>query len=159
MARYYLGVDWGDTQHAVWVCDEAGAEVVQMEVEQTPEGMGKFGHWLHACMAKGIELWSCIEKPEGRIVDFLLDHGVVVYPINPKSADRARDRFRMSRSKSDLFDAYVLAHFVRTDHPHLRALRPNSAIGSSIVSTSPTRASGRILAASRTGISRPRSVA
>lgn len=127
MARYYLGVDWGDTQHAIWVCDEAGAKVVQMEVEQTPAGMGKFGHWLHACKAAGIELWSGIEKPEGRIVDFLLDHGVVVYPINPKSVDRARDRFRMSRSKSDLFDAYVLAHFVRTDHPHLHALRPNSA--------------------------------
>ena len=126
MARYYLGVDWGDTQHAVWVCDEAGAKVVQMEVEQTPEGMSKFGHWLHECTAEGIELWAGIEKPEGRIVDFLLDHGVAVYPINPKSADRARDRFRMSRSKSDMFDAYVLAHFVRTDHPHLRALKPNS---------------------------------
>lgn len=126
MARYYLGVDWGDTLHTVWVCDEAGAKVAQMEVEQTPEGMSAFGHWLHERTAEGIELWAGIEKPEGRIVDFLLDHGVVVYPINPKSADRARDRFRMSRSKSDRFDAYVLGEFVRTDHPHLRALKPNS---------------------------------
>ena len=69
---------------------------------------------------------GAIEKPEGRIVDFLLDDGVVVYPINPKAVDRARDRFRMSGSKSDLFDAYVLAEFLRTDHGHLRALQPNS---------------------------------
>ena len=26
---------------------------------------------------------AALEKPEGRIVDFLLDHGVVVYPVNP----------------------------------------------------------------------------
>ena len=51
---------------------------------------------------------------------------MVVYPVNPKALDRARDRFRMSRSKSDAFDAYVLAEFVRTDHAHLRALQPDS---------------------------------
>jgi transposase len=56
-----------------------------------------------------------------------LDHGVVVYPVNPKALDRARDRFRMSQSKSDSFDAYVLAEFLRTDHAHLHALEPNTA--------------------------------
>jgi len=50
----------------------------------------------------------------------------VVYPVNPKALDRARDRFRMSQSKSDSFDAYVLAEFLRTDHVHLRALQPDS---------------------------------
>jgi transposase len=35
----------------------------------------------------------------------------------------------MSQSKSDGFDAYVLAEFLRTDHAHLRALQPNSAEG------------------------------
>jgi len=32
----------------------------------------------------------------------------------------------MSQSKSDAFDAYVLADFLRTDHGHLRALTPSS---------------------------------
>jgi hypothetical protein len=59
-------------------------------------------------------------------VDFLLDHGVIVYPINPKALDRARDRFRMSGAKSDPFDARGLASFLRTDHGHLRPLAPNS---------------------------------
>ena len=91
--------------------------------------MSELGRWLHERRADGIELWAAIEKPEGRIVDFLLDDGVVVYPINPKAVDRARDRFRMSGSKSDLFDAYVLSEFLRTDHGHLRALQPNSGHG------------------------------
>ena len=124
--RYYLGVDWADEFHQVWVSDAEGNKVVEMKVEQSPKGLGEFGRWLDESRAKGIELWAAIEKPQGRIVDFLLDHGVVVYPVNPKALDRVRDRFRMSQSKSDSFDAYVLAEFVRTDHAHLRALEPDS---------------------------------
>jgi hypothetical protein len=50
----------------------------------------------------------------------------VVYPVNPKALDRARDRFRQSGAKSDPFDARVLADFLRTEHAHLRALQPSS---------------------------------
>jgi len=126
MTRYYIGVDWADTEHAVWVEDEAGAPVATLTVPHTAEGLSEFGRWLYECQAQGIECWAAIERPEGRVVDFLLDHGVVVYPVNPKALDRARDRFRMSGTKSDPFDARVLAAFLRTDHPHLRPLRPSS---------------------------------
>src|SRR5215475_1029965 len=125
--RYYLGVDWAEEFQQVWVSDPDGKKVVEMKVLQQPQAMSEFGAWLHQRKAEEIELWAAIEKPHGRIVDFLLDHGVVVYPVNPKALDRARDRFRMSQSKSDAFDAYVLAEFLRTDHAHLRALEPNSA--------------------------------
>jgi transposase len=124
--RYYLGVDWADEFHQIWVGDGEGQKIAEMKVEQNPKGMGEFGRWFHERRAEQIELWAAIEKPQGRIVDFLLDHGVVVYPVNPKALDRARDRFRMSQSKSDSFDAYVLAEFLRTDHVHLRALEPDS---------------------------------
>ena len=126
MQRYYVGVDWADEFHQVWVSDAEGKKVAEMKVEQSPKGMGEFGRWLHERQAEQIELWAAIEKPQGRIVDFLLDHAVMVYPVNPKALDRARDRFRMSQSKSDSFDAYVLAEFLRTDHVHLRALEPDS---------------------------------
>jgi transposase len=124
--RYYLGVDWAEEFHQVWVSDPDGKKVVEMKVLQQPEAMSEFGTWLHQRKAEGIELWAAIEKPQGRMVDFLLDHAVVLYPVNPKAVDRARDRFRMSQSKSDSFDAHVLAEFVRTDHAHLRALEPDS---------------------------------
>ena len=126
MGRCYLGVDWGDQTHQVCAVDEVGAKVAEMTVEQSAREMSEFGRWLDERRAEGIELWAAIERPEGRIVDFLLDHGVKVYPINPKALDRARDRFRQSRSKSDPFDAWVLAEFLRTDHGHLRVLLPNS---------------------------------
>jgi transposase len=127
MERYYLGVDWGDEYHQVWVSDPQGQKVAEKKILENVEELAELGLWLNASRAQGIELWAAIEKPAGRIVEFLLDHGVVVYPVNPKALDRARERFRMSQSKSDCFDAYVLAEFLRTDHAHLRALEPNSA--------------------------------
>ena len=126
MERYYLGVDWADEFHQVWVSDPEGKKVTEKKVVENVEGLAEFGRFLDESRAKEIELWAAIEKPNGRIVDFLLDHGVVVYAVNPKALDRARDRFRMSQSKSDSFDAYVLAEFLRTDHAHLRALEPSS---------------------------------
>src|SRR5438477_8909374 len=124
--RDYLGVDWADAEHAVWVEDETGMKVISRTVPHTVDGFAEFGRWLDERRAAGRELWAAIETPEGRIVDFLLDHGVVVFAINPKAVDRARDRFRMSGAKSDPFDARVLATFLRTDHGHLAPLRPSS---------------------------------
>jgi Transposase len=124
--RYYLGVDWADQTHAVWVVDESGMKITARAVPHTAEGLGEWGRELDEWRAQGIELWAAIERPDGRVVDLLLDHGVVVYPVNPKALDRARDRFRQSGAKSDPFDARVLADFLRTDHGHLRALQPSS---------------------------------
>jgi transposase len=124
--RYYLGVDWADQTHAVWVVAADGMKVAARTVPHTAEGLSDWGRELDQWRAQGIELWAAIERREGRVVDFLLDHGVVVYPVNPKALDRARDRFRQSGAKDDPFDARVLADFLRTDHLHLQALQPSS---------------------------------
>ena len=124
--RYYLGIDWADKEDAVWVANEAGEKVVSRRITHTVAARSEWARWLREQQGEGIELWAAIERPHGRIVDFLLAHGVVVYAINPKSLDRARDRYRVGASKSDPFDAQVLALFLRSDHLQLRALRPSS---------------------------------
>jgi transposase len=124
--RDYIGVDWADAEHAVWVEDEAATPVWSGRVPQTVDGLQEWGRWLDERRAAGRELWAAIEIPEGRLVEFLLDHGVVVFPVNPKALDRARDRFRVSGAKSDPFDARVLATMLRTEHTHLAPLRPSS---------------------------------
>lgn len=124
--RYYIGVDWADAADAVWVEDEQATKILSRSVAHTVETFTEWGRWLDEQRAAGVELWAAIEKPEGRVVDFLLDHGVVVFAVNPKAVDRARDRFRASGAKSDPFDARVLATFLRTDHHHLSPVRPSS---------------------------------
>src|SRR6266481_8098489 len=94
--RYYVGVDWADQTHAVWVVDESGTKITGRTVPHTAEGLSEWGRELDEWRAQGIERWAAIERPDGRVVDFRLDHGVVVYPVNPKALDRARDRFRQS---------------------------------------------------------------
>ena len=124
--RYYLGVDWADQTHAVWVVAADGTKITARTVLHTAEGLSDWGRELDQWRAQGIELWAAIERREGRMEDFLLDHGGVVYPVNPKALDRARDRFRQSGAKDDPFDARVLAVFLRTDHAHLHVLQPSS---------------------------------
>jgi hypothetical protein len=98
--RYYIGVDWADGADAVWVEDESATKILSRSVAHTIEGFTEWGRWLDEQRAAGVELWAAIEKPDGRVVDFLLEHGVVVFAINPKASDRARDRFRASASKA-----------------------------------------------------------
>lgn len=124
--REYVGVDWGEQAHHVWVEDASGVRVLSQTVAQTAEGFAEFGRWLDERRAQGVELWAGIERPDGRMVEFLLDHGVVVCALNPKMVARAREQFRMSQVKNDALDAHVTAYCVRTRHAELRPLRPSS---------------------------------
>ena len=45
MKRYYLGVDWADELHQVYVGDEEGKKVSEMKVEETG---GAGGVWALA---------------------------------------------------------------------------------------------------------------
>ena len=97
--RDYIGVDWGEATHAVWVEDETGAKVASRTVPHTAEGFADWGRWLDERRGAGRELWAAIERPDGRVVDFLLDHGVVVFPVNPNSP-WCKSRLRSSDRES-----------------------------------------------------------
>jgi transposase len=76
---------------------------------------------------RGVERVA-IERPEGVLVERLLEAGLVVSSIHPNQLKAARPRFRASgaRTKSDSFDAFCLAELARTDHHRFRALTPDS---------------------------------
>src|SRR5262249_2102038 len=56
--RYYLGVDWADQTHAVWVVDESGMKVTARAVSHTAEGLSEWGRELDEWRAQGIALWA-----------------------------------------------------------------------------------------------------
>ena len=66
-----------------------------------------------------------IETTHGLLITALLDAGLAVYPVNPKTVDRQR---KPSGAKTDAIDAYLLAKTGRSDLADLRRLAPDSPV-------------------------------
>jgi transposase len=64
-----------------------------------------------------------IEKPDGPVVETLLDCGIHVYSINPKQVDRFRDRHSVAGAKDDVRDAFVMADALLTDQILFRRVK------------------------------------
>jgi transposase len=122
--RRCAGIDWAKDYHALCVVDEEGRVLWE----------GRFAHderGLSGLCAKLVQTGVCrtaIERPEGVLVERLLDAGLAVIPVHPNQLKASRSRFRASgqRAKSDPFDAFCLAELARTDSHRFRALVPDS---------------------------------
>jgi transposase len=67
-----------------------------------------------------------IERPDGLLVERLLDAGLRVLALHPNQVAATRARFRVSGGKSDRFDAFVICELARTDSHRFRVLEPDS---------------------------------
>ncbi|WP_230872236.1 IS110 family transposase, partial [Mycobacterium canetti] len=68
-----------------------------------------------------------IERPDGPVVDTLLEAGLTVVVISPNQLKNLRGRYGSAGNKDDRFDAFVLADTLRTDRSRLRPLLPDTA--------------------------------
>jgi transposase len=119
------GIDWAKDEHALGVLEEAtGGVLSERRFAHEERGIEKLGRSL---VEMGVQRVA-IERPEGILVERLLDAGLTVLAIHPNQLKASRPRFRASghRSKSDAFDAFCLAELARTDHHRFRALTPDS---------------------------------
>lgn len=119
----YVGIDWATQVHAVAVIDEDGAVWRRFDVEHSTKGMAHLGLQLEE--AGGPErVRIAIESGAALLVDQLLEAGYRICILNPKQADRFRDRFVVCGAKDDRRDAEALAEAVRTDGARLPWLEP-----------------------------------
>jgi transposase len=123
--KYFVGLDWGSTQHAACVIDAHGILVARFLVEHSAEGLQRFLTQL-ARLAPPQALAIAIERPDGLVVDTLLHAGHPVVPVHPNALKACRPRYRAAGAKSDPDDAYILADVLRTDGHRLRPLHPAS---------------------------------
>jgi transposase len=122
---WYAGIDWADDHHDVVVIDEQGQRQASCRVAHTPEGLAQLTAFLQGIMAsapEGQEVACLIETTHGLLITALLDAGLAVYPVNPKTVDRRR---KPSGAKTDAIDAYLLAKAGRADLADLRRLAPD----------------------------------
>ncbi len=116
------GIDWASEKHEVLIEDPAGEELLAGTFAHDEDGVSALCGAL-ACF--DVELVA-IERPDGLLVDRLLEAGVRVLALHPNQVKAARDRFRASGGKSDQFDRFVLCELARTDNHRFRVLEPDS---------------------------------
>ena len=117
---HYGGFDWAKHQHQLAVVDHAGAVRLELRFDNTAEGWALLREKLAPFPALGV----AIETSCGPDVERLLDMGLAVFPLNPKAAERYRDRKRPAGAKDDPLDAWCFADALRTDGHAWRPLRP-----------------------------------
>jgi len=118
----YAGVDWAADKHDVLVCDEAGEELLSATFAHDEAGLRLLCRQLLRLKVALV----AIERPDGLLVERLLDAGLRVLALHPNQVAATRARFRVSGGKSDRFDAFVLCELARTDNHRFRVLEPDS---------------------------------
>jgi transposase len=67
-----------------------------------------------------------LERPDGLLIERLLDAGLAVIAVHPNQVKAMRSRYSVAGGKSDGFDSFVLAQLARTDSHRFRVLVPDS---------------------------------
>ena len=121
-----VGLDWGDTRHAVQLQLVDGGPIEQLELEQKPDV-------LHAWVAQlrqrfhGRPVGIAVEQRKGAVMHALMAYDfLVLFPVNPKALARYREAFRTSGAKDDPTDAALLLDLLRKHRDQLRVWRPDT---------------------------------
>ena len=116
------GVDWAKDSHDVVVQDGQGERLWAATITHDEAGLTRL---CKALVTLGVGRVA-VERPDGLLVERLLDAGLTVIAMHPNQVAAARPRFRPAGGKSDRFDAFVLCELARTDHHRFRVLVPDS---------------------------------
>ena len=121
----FIGLDWGNSHHQLCILDAAGRMVHQGKFAHDIAGARGLTERLHR---HGPVQGIAIERSEGLLVETLQQQGHRLFCVSPKMSARARERYRLAPSKSDAFDAFVLADSLRHEHRHWRPLAAPSSL-------------------------------
>jgi transposase len=106
----FAGVDWASADHAVCVVDATGAVLWRHTVAHSRAGLARLVTRLTELAVARVG----IERPDGPVVEALVDAGLPVAVVPPRQVKNLRSRYR-GAGKDDRFDAYLLADAMRTD--------------------------------------------
>jgi transposase len=122
-ARFFTGIDWAAGTHAVCVLDAAGTTAAQFTIEHSADGVAVLLRRLSRCGDPSV-MPVAIERPDGRLVDLLLEAGHPVVPVKPNAIKAWREGEVLSGAKSDPGDAAVIAEYLRLRARKLRVMAP-----------------------------------
>jgi transposase len=112
------GVDWAKDAHEVLITDMDGEQLWAATISHDEAGIAKLCSAIRSFNVVRV----AIERPDGLLIERLLETGVSMLAIHPNKVAAARDRFRPAGGKSDRFDAFVLCELARTDSHRFQPL-------------------------------------
>jgi transposase len=124
-ALFFTGIDWAAATHAVCVMDAAGKIIAEFTIEHSADGIATLVRRL-ARYGEPASIPVAIERPNGRLVDLLLEAGHPVVPVSPNAIKTWREGEVLSGAKSDAGDAAVIAEYLRLRSHRLRVAVPYS---------------------------------
>ena len=129
----YCGIDWAEDHHDIALADQDGQLLARRRIGDDAAGLAG----LLALLAEHGDtpddpIPVAIETPRGLLVACLRATGRQVYPINPMSVARYRDRYSVAGRKSDHGNAVVLANVLRTDRHAHRPLPADTELAQAI---------------------------
>lgn len=119
----FVGIDWASDHHDIVGLGSDGQAILKGRIAHNAEGFSALAQHLSGLALPPGEIAIGIEMHEGPLVLWLLDQGYLVYGINPRAAERARESLSSSGAKDDQRDAFSLADLVRNNRQRLRQLR------------------------------------
>jgi transposase len=122
---HFAGIDWGGQHHQLCIVDGSGQRAAQVRVSHDVAGLAELDRQL-AKFAGRVPV--AIERSGGLLAGHLQDRGHPVFPVSPRIAARARERYRVAPVKDDRFDAFVLAGTLRHEHGRWRPLASSSPL-------------------------------
>ena len=122
VGRVCAGLDWASADHEVAVVDADGVQCDRFAVAHTASDLRRLVTRLHRSGVGEV----AIERPDGPVVDALLEAGFTVVVIAPNQVKNLRSRYGQAGNKDDRFDAFVLADTLRTDRVRLHPLTRDS---------------------------------
>ncbi|GAB2962146.1 IS110 family transposase [Amycolatopsis acidiphila] len=123
---FFVGIDWAAAEHAVCVLDHTGKKTAAFTIDHTAAGFTRLAARLSG-LGPAERIPVAIERPDGRLVDALLEAAHPVLPVKPTAIKTWREAEVLSGAKSDPGDAHVIADYLRVRIHRLRPAAPLSS--------------------------------
>jgi len=132
VGKVFVGHDWAETHHDIYVEGMAGTRLAKLRVPEGVEGVARFHELVAPFVEQPDEVTVATETDRGLFVGALVAAGYRVLAVNPMSTSRYRERHSTSGAKSDPGDAFVLAELARTDGHNHRPVAGDSELAEAV---------------------------
>jgi len=132
VAKVFVGHDWAEAHHDVYVEDEGGRRLAAARLVEGLEGVRRFHELVAVHAEEPQEVTVATETDRGLFVGSLVAAGYRVLAVNPMSTSRYRERHSTSGAKSDPGDAKVLAELARIDGHNHRPMAGDSELAEAV---------------------------